>query len=180
MNNIKRTRCEICLYEFVKKGKPIKFNTNLSRIRNTFINTCIFILGFIMGYSSIIYLIDRDIVIARAFNIYGSLSQDLRVYYYILYIPIFIIICIYKTSYEILQLSSKLRIRYMKEVLDIKLIIIIIILILYYSLGWRYTNILTDYLFCDIIFIMYLRRHIKSIDKINEELNEYVNYIETV
>jgi hypothetical protein len=48
--------------------------------------------------------------------------------------------------------------------------------ILYYNLGWEYSNIFTDIVMLSIIYIITLRNHINSIDIINEELNEYENY----
>jgi hypothetical protein len=174
--NSERKKCEICLYEFVKKGGAIEFNPFLSKIRESFINSCLYILGIVMGYSTILYIIDRNLFIAKAFNIYGTILQDLRIYYYILFIPIFIKVCIYNTIEEVLQFDNKLKKEYLLLVLDKSILIIFITFILYYSLGWKYTNILTDYTFLNIIFIIILKRHIKSIDKINDELDGYENY----
>jgi hypothetical protein len=176
--NNKRKICEICKYEFKKKGTLVKYYGFLNRIREEFNYMNYTVLTIVVCYSMMFYLIDSsfNFSIARATNIYGNFLQNTRIYYYITYSIIYIMICIHHIYKEFNQLNHKYKIKYIKLTFNIIYFISYISPIIYYSIAWNYSNIFTDITMFSIIYIITLRNHINSINIINDELNQYENY----
>jgi|LakMenEpi03Aug12_release.lakeMendotaPanAssembly.Ray.scaffolds.fasta_scaffold127761_5 hypothetical protein len=177
--NNQRKICEICKYEFKKIGKLVKYFGFLNRIREEFNYMNYSILSLIVCLSMMFYLIDTNfnLSIARASHIYDNFLQNTRIYYYIIYSIIYCIICIHHILQEIIQLNNKFKKKYIKLTFNLIYFISYIIPILYYNLGWEYSNIFTDIVMLSIIYIITLRNHINSIDIINKELDKFENYL---
>jgi hypothetical protein len=176
--NNQRKICEICKYEFKKKGTLVQYYGFLNRIREEFNYMNYTVLTIVICYSMMFYLIDTsfNLSIAHATNIYGNFLQNTRIYYYITYTIIYITICIHHIYKELKQLNHKFKKKYIKLTYNLVYFISYIMPILYYSIAWNYSNIFSDIIMFSIIYIITLRNHINSIDIINEELNEYENY----
>jgi hypothetical protein len=77
---------------------------------------------------------------------------------------------------EIIQLDNIYVKRYILLTFNNTYLAIFIAIVLYYSLGWAYTNILTDYTISIINYLIITKNHITSINTINDELEEIENY----
>jgi len=177
-NTSNKKECEICKYPFQKKGPPIIFYGILNKIREENVYTNYTILTLLWCISMMLYLVDNSfgLILAHAVNIYGGFLQNVRIYYLILYSLLYITICIHHTIREIKQLKYIMFKKYIKYTFNYLFLITYIPIIIYYSIGWNYTNIGTDVLFSSTIYIITLKCHIDSIDIINDELNKIDNY----
>lgn len=176
--NNQRKICEICKYEFKKVGKLVQYYGFLNRIREEFNYMNFTVLSLVVCLSMMFYLIDTsfNLSIARATKIYGNFLQNTRIYYYIIYSIIYSIICIHHIFQEIIQLNNNFKKKYILLTVNLIYFISYIIPILYYNLGWEYSNIFTDIIMSSIIYIITLRNHIYSINIINNELDKFNNY----
>ena len=177
--NDTRKICEICKYEFKKVGKLVQYYGFLNRIREEFNYMNFTVLSLVVCLSMVLYLIDTsfNLSIAHATKIYGNFLQNTRIYFYIIYGIIYSIICMYDILQEIIQLDNKFKKKYIKLTFNLVYFISYIMPILYYNLGWEYSNIFTDIVMLSIIYIITLRNHINSIDIINDELDKFANYL---
>ena len=175
-----RKECEICKYEFKKKGTIIQYSFIhlflTKKIRNNYFNISSFLFALIISYSYLLFLIDTNLSLPHKVNIYGWFLHDTRIYYYILYSILFGIVCIYNMLIEIIQLDNIYVKRYILLTFNNTYLAIFIAIVLYYSLGWAYTNILTDYTISIINYLIITKNHITSINTINDELEEIENY----
>jgi hypothetical protein len=176
--NDQRSICEICKYEFKKKGKLVEYYGFLNRIREEFNYMNYTIISLIVCLSMMFYLIDInfDLSIARSTNIYGNFLQNTRIYYYIIYSIVYSIICIHHILYELIQLEYIFKKRYIILTFNLIYLISYSTPIIYYNIAWIYTNILSDIILFSIIYIITLRNHINSINIITGELDMIINY----
>jgi hypothetical protein len=171
------TKCEICSTTYKRRGIRINYSNILTTIRNNFNGSNSLYIIFIIAYSLLIFIIDKDLTIADSIGTKGNgFLQETRIYYVILYCPLVLGICIKNMIYEINQLDEMMRMKYMKLYINYYNFIIITGILLYYIIGFRYTNILSDYLISIIIYICLLKNHIYNIDVINDELNYIIDY----
>jgi hypothetical protein len=171
----KNDKCDICNYFFMKKGIQLERNRFFKSINNHFL-TIILLLIFVLSlYTCFIYAIDVDKKLAYLTNLYGNNLQILRIYFIINY-SVWILIMKFFIISELKRMNFKMLKRYILYPCNKIYIFIYSGIILHYTIGWNYTNIISDVIYGLFIEFSIIYRHTYIINCINEEMDEIDNY----
>jgi len=156
-NNIK---CDICNTIYIKRGEQFKNNKIFENMKKNF---------WKINIVSILLMTIYTLILSN-----GEYER-MRVYYITSYsIWIMCMTCIIIDDF--IRMSKEIFKKYI--LLNINKIYYIgyILIILYYTIGWKYTNVFSDFIYSIFIELTILQTHIDKIDLINREMDEIINY----
>jgi hypothetical protein len=169
-------KCQICKTEYKKTGNKIIYSTILNRHREQLTNVFMCIYLIVIMYSAMIYALDVDKNLAKSVGIYNNdFLQEFRIYY-ILHYSIIMLIIINSIKYEIYQLDSDMRYKYILLPIKKKYLLFFLTIILYYSIGFHYTNFISDFFETITIHGSIIIIHNSKISKIDDIIDSVLNY----
>ena len=175
LNKWRRDKCEICNHFFLKKGVPIERNRLFKSINNHFLTFILLILFILSLYTCFIYAIDVHKKLAYLTNLYNDNLQIPRIYFLINYSLWILIMKCFIIS-ELRRMDFKILKKYILYPCNKIYIFICSGIIIHYTIGWYYTNIISDVLYGLFIEFSILYRHTYIINCINDEMDEIDNY----
>jgi len=175
LNNKYRDKCDICNHFFLKKGVPIERNRFFKSINNHFLTIILLIICILSLYTCFIYAIDVHKKLAYLTNLYGDNLQITRIYFLINYCLWILIMKCFIIS-ELKRMDLKMLKKYILYPSNKIYIFICSGIIIHYTIGWTYTNIISDVLYGLFIEFSIIYRHTYIVNMINDEMDEIDNY----
>ncbi len=172
---MREDKCDICSFFFIKKGIPLKRNNFFKLINNHFLTMILLVIFLLTFYSCLIYAIDATKKLAKLINLYGNNLQTTRIYFIINYcVWVLLMKCVMISEFK--RMNKMWITKYILYKGNCIYLLFYIAIVLHYTIGWNYTNIVSDILYGLFIELSILQRHIYIINKINEEMDEIINY----
>jgi hypothetical protein len=168
--------CPTCRTEYKKVGEKVKYSFIIDKHRDQSSKITLFAFLIIMLYSTIGYAIDIDKSFAHNVGIYDkNFLQQFRIYF-ILHLGIWAFFIFNSFVYEMYQLNRNMIVKYILSPSNKIYLLYYLTIALYYSLGFEYTNFVSDFFGSAIVFESFIKSHITKIETVNNILDTVVDF----
>lgn len=175
-SEVHNDKCQICRTEYKKVGKKIKHSILLNKHRQQFSQIVIYAFLIIMLYAAMIYAIDIDKTFAISVGIYeDSFLQQFRIYY-ILNFAIWMFFLFNSVVYELNQMNRDMFYKYILLPSNKIYLLFYLTIILYYSLGFEYTNFVSDFFSSVIVYQSFIKTHNNKVVVIDDMLDTVIDF----